>query len=1292
MLPTRDRHHLVAVELRNRAGLAIELLDNGSLFAIRHGDLLINQVLGSPIEGGIGNLYVRRRTRDGISSSPLIGPASRSRFQASGGGAAWEGAADGLEYACTLRLASNQPTWFWTTRLANTTGRRLSLDVVLAQDLGIADEAAVRSNELYTSQYIDHTILEDEDLGFLICSRQNLPQAGRFPWLMHGCLDGAVGFLTDGFQLYGLPYKASNVPAALGRPTLPNRNYQHEFALPTLQSRRLSLPPRAVGEITFFAAFEPDHPAASGAADAGRARAAAEAHRGLRRAPIVGGPRPRAAGLFDSPVLFESQDLGPPDLDRLFGTARRHEERRDGTLLSFFHGRQQHVVLKAKELVQERPTGHIMRSGRELLPSDDTLSVTAWMFGVFGSQLTIGNTSFNKLLSVCRNPLNVLKASGQRMFIRTARGWELLAMPSAFEMGPNDARWIYHDDRHTLSIRVTTSLDAPASRLNVEVEHGGAIELLICHDVVLGTNEHDAAGRIVVDAAAGRVELRPGPEAPLSRRYPDATFFIVSPDAGQIEAIGGDGLLFADGADRGGASVVVKTAPVTGFSLVLTGSVLDARRARELANAFGRRPESRRLDPDPGLETSPADSWSGLGRRATLGGATGRCRDDLARLDDVLPWYVHDAMIHCTTPHGLEQYSGAAWAVRDVCQGPAELLVATGNLRPLREVLRIVYERQDRQSGDWPQWFMFDRFRDVQAADSHGDIIHWPIKALCDYVEATGDLSILDDQVAYTDRQTKAVTAGTETIFDHVERQIARIERDCIEGTALVVFAGGDWEDTLQPADPAMARRLVSAWTVELAYQTLGRYGTVCERAGRNAMADRLRDLCARMRSDFNRYLVPDGVVAGLAHFGSEGIEYFLHPRDRKTGVAYRLLPMTRGMISGMFSLEQAGRHLALIERHLSFPDGVRLMNRPMAYRGGTSRYFRRAETAASFGREIGLQYVHAHIRYIEAMARMGRPERGVPGAFGGLPDRAGPGRALGAPPPGQRLLQQLRRRLRGPPPGEPPVRPHQDRTGGSEGRLAGLFERARHLSQPADLERARPAHVLRRHGLRPGLAEARRWADVRRRSPGPPGPLSLPRRRRWLLPARGARERPAALRQRLHRQPVPAWRHAGPEARLRRGPRSGREPRRDLHLSELASLELAESPRRRGRSHCWPSAEGPQVLSRRGRFRTRGSAARRGTLPRSTAGAIPGEVLHELVPLVIGEIDEQGRADRIGARSLGLGRNAIAAESHQGGVRHLECLAQLVEHERRRLLDGVVLELAQVGRRDVRRTRSVDR
>ena len=228
---------------------------------------------------------------------------------------------------------------------------------------------------------------------------------------------------------------------------------------------------------------------------------------------------------------------------------------------------------------------------------------------------------------------------------------------------------------------------------------------------------------------------------------------------------------------------------------------------------------------------------------------------------------------------------------------------------------------------------------------------------------------------------THELTSGTDTLLAHVERQVSRIEQDCIEDTSLPVFAGGDWEDTLQPANPAMAGHLVSSWTVELAYQALCALRTVCERAGAGALAERVAGICDRLYADFNELLVPDGVVTGLAHFGPDGIEYLLHPRDRRTGIAYRLLPMTRGIISGLFTLEQATRHALLIERHLLFPDGVRLMNRPMDYTGGTSQIFIRAESAANFGREIGLQYVHAHLRYVEAMTVLGRGEA----AFRGL-------------------------------------------------------------------------------------------------------------------------------------------------------------------------------------------------------------------------------------------------------------------------------------------------------------------
>ena len=135
--------------------------------------------------------------------------------------------------------------------------------------------------------------------------------------------------------------------------------------------------------------------------------------------------------------------------------------------------------------------------------------------------------------------------------------------------------------------------------------------------------------------------------------------------------------------------------------------------------------------------------------------------------------------------------------------------------------------------------------------------------------------------------------------------------------------------------------------------------------------------IAAAMREDFNRHLVRDGTVAGYGLFDPdrEAPELLLHPSDGRTGLRYSLLPMTRSIIAGLFTPEQARHHLRLIREHLLFPDGVRLMDRPVAYHGGLEQIFRRAESAAFFGREIGLMYVHAHLRYGEAMAALGEAD-----------------------------------------------------------------------------------------------------------------------------------------------------------------------------------------------------------------------------------------------------------------------------------------------------------------------------
>jgi cellobiose phosphorylase len=138
-----------------------------------------------------------------------------------------------------------------------------------------------------------------------------------------------------------------------------------------------------------------------------------------------------------------------------------------------------------------------------------------------------------------------------------------------------------------------------------------------------------------------------------------------------------------------------------------------------------------------------------------------------------------------------------------------------------------------------------------------------------------------------------------------------------------------------------------------------------------------LSALAEGIRADIDRHLIRDGTIAGYALFMPEGgtPELLLHPSDTRTGLRYSLLPMTQGILAELFTPEEARHHLRLIREHLLFADGVRLMDRPVAYRGGIETIFRRAESSSFFGREIGLMYVHAHLRYCEAMAILGEAD-----------------------------------------------------------------------------------------------------------------------------------------------------------------------------------------------------------------------------------------------------------------------------------------------------------------------------
>ena len=953
--------------IASASGLSFDILPNGCVSAIghrhEHGDTQINLVQGASLDGGIGRILLRIRGLE-PEAVEAVGPGARVRFGVAADRAVWQGATRRLRHRVSLWLHPRHPFWLWRVEVENPSSAPLSCDALLVQDVGLGGSSFLMNNEAYASQYLDHHVARHPDCGPVVMSRQNLAQGGRHPWVAHGCLEGAASFATDAMQLFGPGYRDDG--RIDPRLDLPGERLQHEVACPMIQSAPLLLQPGQQATLTFFGLYEPDHPAATGDADLPRIDLPRRCAKDFREGEVAL-EAPERSLLQDAPVAA-GQPLARAAIARIY-PERTHAERVGRRLVSFFApdlAGNRHVVLRAKErMVAARRHGTVLRSGDAMLQDEGCMSMTCWMHGVFAAQLTLGNTTFHKLFSVSRDPYNIMRSSGLRILVELGRGWRLLGVPSAFEIGLGDCRWIYRLGRRTVTVRAVAAGDAAAAQWRIAVE-GEPCRFLVFGHVVLGERELSHAGRIEIDRAAKRFACRPHPESLWGKTYPRAVNLIVNGTPDEIEAVGGDELLYADGRSRGGSYVAMRTRATHGLSFAVVGSLTDPAAAQRLADSYAQGVDEK------SMLASAARYWTKVTRGLRIRGKG----SDVAALDALTPWLAHNAMVHLTVAHGLEQYTGAAWGTRDVCQGPVELMLALEHDGPVKEILRIVFSQQHEKRGDWPQWFMLDPYAQIRDRHSHGDVIVWPLKALCDYVEASNDLAFLDERVAWR-RDDSRPTADTATLSAHIDKLLATVGSQFIPGTHLIRYGDGDWNDSLQPADPKLRDWMVSSWTVALLFQQVGRYAEVLRRSGRGAQATELTALAEAMRTDFNRYLMRDGTVAGYAVFapGRELPELLLHPSDTRTGLRYSLLPMTRSIIARLFTPDQARHHLGLIREHLLFPDGARLMDRPVAYSGGPERIFRRAESAAYFGREIGLQYVHAHLRYGEAMAALGETD-----------------------------------------------------------------------------------------------------------------------------------------------------------------------------------------------------------------------------------------------------------------------------------------------------------------------------
>ncbi|KNE22344.1 GH36-type glycosyl hydrolase domain-containing protein [Virgibacillus pantothenticus] len=934
-----DKFHLKARDI------TFTFLPSGDIYEISHKETMINQWLSNPIDGALNNIYLRIYRNWDITAVPLIGVRSNSEIFTTEKYVKWKGFFEDVNYEVTFYI-TDAGVWFWDILL---TGEDIEVDLIYAQDLGLADKSAVRSNEAYMSQYMDHSIFKDKQKGYVICTRQNQPQKSGFPYIQQGALSKVVGYSTDGLQFFGLSYKTTNQAEVLTKPCLANKNYQYEFAYTALQSEKLNL--NGERHFVFYGLFKENHSSAIQELEFDHEIKKAWSY--IRSESKDSSPLERVRLLSTIGEPLQTLEMTAQEIEKYFPN-RQLEEFAQETLLSFFTDTYEHVVLKRKEELVERPHGHIIMSGHNDQVREDTMSTTSYMYGIFNSQLAIGNTSMNKMITNARNPLNIMKTSGQRIYIQIDRTYRLLTMPSMFEIGFNYARWYYKFLDDVIVITNLTKVDAAVLQLHVRSEKGKAYRFIVTNQVTMNNNEYEVPfhikqnGNIVVCTADSKSDS--------AAVYPELNYYIHV--TGTKIAVSDERELATNITPLSTSLLVMTMSPTAKWKLNVQGSLTKQEHLIQLSD-IAKEIERYRI----------YYRQVNKGFKLTTSGKSTR---ELEKINTLAWWYTHHMLVHFSSPHGLEQYGGAAWGTRDVCQGPTEYFLATQNDQAVRDIIKTVFSHQYEDTGNWPQWFMFDKYTRVQQEESHGDIIVWPLKVVADYLEATGDYSILEEAVPYTDRGTFAFTARKATIMEHLLKEVDYIKNHFAHHTFLSLYDDGDWDDTLQPANEHLKKYMSSSWTVALTYQVLQKMAQALAVYDEKE-SSKMKELASGVESDFKRYILSENIIPGFVYMEKPGnIEFMLHPTDSKTGIHYRLLPMQRSIISELFTKEQAEQHYKLIKEHLYFPDGVRLMNRPANYEGGVSTHFKRAEQAANFGREVGLQYVHAHIRFVEAMAKLG--------------------------------------------------------------------------------------------------------------------------------------------------------------------------------------------------------------------------------------------------------------------------------------------------------------------------------